>query len=180
MKRLMCLALFLVVASISATAARADSTNDFRVILNDPSCPSGANCVDLGYNGSFNLNGIIFWSPTPSPVPEGQTAACGSNFFSHCADIVLPYPLFPPDDNPLSLYGVAFWGGTITPGEDLTIGVSGTSLSLLLPANFECDNNACPNGIITLTPEPSTVLLLISGLLALAVFRRRFGTVSPA
>ncbi|MGH9717949.1 MAG: PEP-CTERM sorting domain-containing protein [Candidatus Acidiferrales bacterium] len=183
MKRVTCLALFIVALILSATVARADSTNDFRVILNDPTCPSGANCVDLGYNGQSGyvgiLNPVVFWSPTPSPIPQGQTAACSSNFFSHCLDLVAPYPLLPLND-PLSFYGVAFWGGTLTADEDLTIGVSGTSLSVQLPDNFECDNAACPNGIITLTPEPSAALLLLSGLVFLAVFRRRFRTPLPA
>lgn len=182
MKRLMCLAFFLVVAGISATAARADSTNDFRVILNDPSCPSTAFCVNIGSTGTgsetFTVsNPLVFYAP-PQPIPAGQTAACGST-----TDPSISCGLFTiPTTDPQTFLGVAFWGFTLGPNQDLTIGVTGTQLlSLNLPTGFQCDPvSACPNGIITLTPEPSTVLLLISGLLALAVSRRRFGTVSPA
>lgn len=176
------LALLLVVLGCAATSARADSTSDFRVILNDPSCPQGAYCAQLGYTGTAPVtytesNPLVFYAPEPIPVvPGGQTATCASDFFtgegSGCTVWAVPSTT---DAN--TFLGVAFWGTeTVDVGSGFTIGVSGTSLSLLLPANFECDDQACPNGVITLTPEPSTIVLLAGGLLFLAFFRKRFRT----
>lgn len=64
MKQLVRVALALLVLASFAAVAQADTTDttsstpgDFKVILNDPSCPSGTTCVDLGYDGSTPLLG---------------------------------------------------------------------------------------------------------------------------
>lgn len=179
MKHLARLGLAVLLLVTMACVARADSTsdtstapNDFKVILNDPSCSAGADCIQIGYTGQTDLTSLLFLAPNPIQIPAGQTAACGSNFFSQCL------VFFPGDgdgDADDFFYGILFFDGTITPGENLDIGVSGISdFSLVLPSGFECDNNACPDGILTFsTPEPSTVLLLSAGLLLLGIIRRR-------
>lgn len=168
----------LLLASV-ALVTRADSTsgtstapNDFKVILNDPSCSAGADCIQIGYTGQTDLDSLLFLAPNPIQIPAGQTAACGSNFFAQCL------VFFPGDgdgDADDFFYGILFFDGTITPGEGLDVGVSGISdFSLVLPSGFECENNACPDGILTFsTPEPSSLLLLIAGLVCLEFVRRR-------
>lgn len=180
---LMLLTSLAVVARADGTSATATSSNDFKVILNDPSCPSDAFCVDIGYGGSTTVNytvsnPLVINAP-PQPIPQGQTAACGST-----TDPSISCDVFAiPSGDPQTFLGVAFWGFSVSPDSpDLTVGVSGIQLLTLdLPAGYSCDPpSACPNGIITLTPEPSAAFLLMSGLLALAVFRKRFRAAVPA
>jgi len=160
-----------VVALADTTSGTSGSLNDFKVILNDPSCPDATICVDLGYDGQVNLPGLLFVAPSPVQIPAGQTAACGTNF-GMC---LVAFPGDGDGDSDDFFYGVLFLG-TITPGQDLTIGVSGISnFSLLLPNVAGLDCPSCTNGVInfTSTPEPSTVLLLVAGLLLLGVYSRR-------
>ncbi|MGH9685730.1 MAG: PEP-CTERM sorting domain-containing protein [Candidatus Acidiferrales bacterium] len=181
MKQLTRAGILLLLFAGLAAIARADDApatlNDFKVVLNDPSCPSGTICADIGYDGPSEyvsiLNPVVFWATSPVLIPEGQTAACSSNFLKNCAVAFPGNGEGNPADPFDYFYAVAYWGGTISQ-EDLDIGVSGlSSLALDLPANFECDNSACPNGVVTLTPEPPTVLLLISGLLLIGFLRRK-------
>ncbi|MGA9882384.1 MAG: PEP-CTERM sorting domain-containing protein [Candidatus Acidiferrales bacterium] len=182
MKQVTRAGIFLLLFMSLAAIARADDApatlNDFKVVLNDPSCPSGTICADIGYEGPSEyvsiLNPVIFVATSPVLIPAGQTAACSSDFLSNCAVIFPGNGEGNPTDPFDYFYAVAYWGGTISQQEDLDVGVSGlSSLALDLPANFECDDNACPNGVVTLTPEPPTVLLFVSGLLLLGFFRRR-------
>lgn len=172
-----------LVAVVRADDTPATST-DFKVILNDPSCPSDAFCVDLGYQGDTSVtytvsNPLVINAPA-QPIPQGQTAACGST-----TDPSISCSVFAiPTGDPQTFLGVAFWGFTVGPDQDLTVGVSGTQLlSLDLPSGYGCDttsgSSTCSNGVITLAPEPSTMLLLMSGLLALGFFRKRFKIVAP-
>jgi hypothetical protein len=172
-KQLMRVILVLMLFGVTAVASRADSTSDFRVILNDPSCtPAGTTCVAIGYDGTSEADGVLFLAPSPIQIPAGQTAACST-------DIGSCYVFFPGDGDGNSddyFYGVLFIGD-ITPGEDFDIGVNGlSSFSLLLPANFQCETaSQCANGVINLTatPEPPTILLLVLGLTFVAILRRR-------
>lgn len=185
MKLLARLGLVLMVFGVCAFAASADnvsatSSTDFRVILNDPSCQTGYTCVPIGYDGStqrtYNFwDPLLFLNPDPNPIPEGQTAACSSDVFAHCLDLLL-WNFHDPSDPIFA--GVAFWDGSLNPNEDLDIGVTGYGFSLFLPSNFECDGGGCSNGIINLTatPEPPTIFLLLGGLALLAILgRKRFG-----
>lgn len=177
MKQLVRVALaFLVLASFAAVA-QADTTDttsstpgDFKVILNDPSCPSGTTCVDLGYDGSTPLLGLLFLPPNPIQIPAGQTAACSTNFGT-CVTL----PGDGDGDSDDYFLGVLFIG-TINPGQDLTIGLSGdvSNFSLLLPQGIDCPT--CTNGLITFTPEPSAALLLLFGIAFLAIMKRRRAT----
>ena len=181
-KQLTRVILLLLLFGISAIAARADSSNDFRVILNDPSCPSTAFCVNIGViantSETYTASSPLVFDAQEA-IPPGQTVACGST-----VDPSIQCGVFtiPTGDDPTTFLGVAFWGFTIAPNEDLTIGVTGTDLLTLdMPAGYACDPvSACPNGVITLTPEPSALLLLMSGLLALAFFRKRFKPLETA
>jgi PEP-CTERM motif len=176
-KQLTRVVLLLMFFGITAIASRADSTNDFKVILNDPSCPTTAFCVDIGYTGTGTVtytasDPLVFNAPAQA-IPPDQTVACGSTI-----DPSIQCGVFTiPTGDPTTFLGVAFWGFTVSPDQgDLTVGLTGTDLLMLdLPSGYACDPpSACPNGIITLTPEPSTVLLLMSGLLGLAFLRKRF------
>jgi len=173
MKQVTRVVLLLMIFGVTAIASRADSTSDFRVILNDPSCtPAGTTCVTVGYDGKNDADGVLFLAPSPIQIPAGQTAACSTNIGS-C------FVFFPGDGDGNSddyFYGVLFIGN-ITPGEDFDIGINGLSnFSLLLPANFQCETaSQCANGVINLTatPEPPTVLLFVVGFMFIAVVRRR-------
>jgi hypothetical protein len=172
MKRLTRAALMVLLFAAFAIVARADSVasssgglSDFRVIFNDPTCPSGYNCVDLGYDGTTSLSHLLFLAPTPIPIPAGQTAACGSNF----AKCLVFFPGDGDGDADDYFFGVLFLG-TINPG-DFNIGVSGISdFSLVLPQGIDCPS--CTNNLITFTPEPSAALMLFCGLALLGIIRR--------
>jgi hypothetical protein len=173
------LAVLLAIFGVAAVAVRADSApvsstglSDFRVILNDPTCPSGTNCVDIGVTGN-NLPFLFFAPPTPIQIPAGQTAACDTNF-GKCK------VFFPGDgdgDHDDYFYGVLFYdfsGGPLALGQDLNIGVSGISnFQLMVPAGIQCEpGQPCQNGIIDFAPEPSTMLLLLAGLPLFVILRR--------
>jgi hypothetical protein len=177
--KLLRFALFLFMFAGIAAVAHADTTDgtsstpgDFKVILNDPSCPSGTTCVDLGYDGSTPLLGLLFLPPNPIQIPAGQTAACGTNFGT-CFTL----PGDGDGDSDDYFLGVLFIG-TINPGQDLTIGLSGSvsDFSLLLPQGFSCAT--CTNGLITFTPEPSAALLLLFGLAFLVIMRQKRAAAS--
>jgi len=177
--------LLLMVFGVTAIAAHADSTNDFQVILNGPDpCPTTAFCVNIGANDNelqtyTESDPLVFYAPA-QPIPPGNTVTCSLNGLA--ADVDCGPFLIPSSSDPQEFLGVAFWGFTLQPNEDLTVGVIGSSLLTLdLPEGYSCDPiSACPsNGTIVLTPEPSAVLLLVIGLLALAVFRKRFRALVP-
>lgn len=166
------LAGIIAVAHADTTDGTSSTPGDFKVILNDPSCPSGTTCVDLGYDGSTPLLGLLFLPPNPIQIPAGQTAACSTNFGT-C--VTLPGDGDGDDDD--FFLGVLFIG-TINPGQDLIIGLSGavSNFSLLLPQGIDCPT--CTNGLITFTPEPSAALLLLFGIAFLAIMLRRRAAAS--
>jgi hypothetical protein len=179
MKQLTRVILSLVLVGCCAIIARADSVSDssnslgdFKVILNDPSCPSGTTCVPVGYDGSSETFSVLFLAPSPIQIPAGQTAACSTNF----GKCLVFFPGDGDGDRDDFFYGVLFLG-EITPDEDFDIGISGLSnFSLVLPNDFSCENESqCANGIIDFAaaPEPSTLLLLLAGLPLFAILRRR-------
>ncbi len=179
MKQLTRIFLSLVLIAGGAVIARADSapvtsssSSDFKVILNDPTCPAGTDCVALGYTGTTDTLAVLFLAPTPIQIPAGQTAACSTNF----GQCLVFFPGDGDGDADDYFFGVLFVGA-VTPGEDFDIGISGLSnFSLLLPSDFSCENESqCANGIIDFatTPEPSTVLLLAMGLVFLGILRRK-------
>lgn len=188
MKRLAQFACLLMIFGIVAVAAHADSTTgtvappDPKVILNDPACPEGAYCVDLTFIGTdspesgssetFGPDNPLEFT-TPSPFPNGLSYTCGSDTFANCNTIVTQTP-------PIDFNGVYFWNGTLTVGSTYTIGSQGGPLLLNLPSDFSC-SQGCSNGIIELTPEPSTAILYFLGFgLLFACTKRRFGFSSQA
>lgn len=176
----MILASLALATRADSTSLRSSSLNDFKVILNDPSCPSGTICVELGYDGPASSRTVNFVLPTPLQIPAGQIAACGTNFGScqvHCEGV--------SDCDAGDYVDKIQFHGVFTSDEDLDIGISGLSdFSLVLPSDFSCENaSQCANGIINFatTPEPSAVLLLAAGLLVLGVLRRKhFGASTAA
>lgn len=174
-------ACLLMVWGIVAVAAHADSTTtttsttaDPTIILNDPSCPDGAYCVDLTFVGNGDVqagtqqtfdssNPLEF--TTPYPFPNGLSYTCSSDTFANCNTIVTAAP-------PIDLNGVYFWNGTLTVGNTYTIGSQGGPLLLDLPSDFTC-TVGCSNGVIDLTPEPGTIILFAIGFLFLLGFTAR-------
>ncbi len=185
MKRVAQLACLLVICAVAAVAAHADSTTttstntDPRVILNDPACPEGAYCVNLTYTGDGSAtytedDPLEFLAPTP--LPNGLDYTCGSTTDENisCATIITQPP-------PVSFLGVYFWGMSLSPGQVVTLGALGGPVSFDLPENFSCTDGGCSDGIIELTPEPSTAILFAIGLaFLLAGTKRRFGLFDRA
>jgi hypothetical protein len=176
LSRFLCL---LALLGGSAVAAFADPMDpgaiaDPSVILDDPSCPAGAFCVDLMYSGpttTFTLsNPLQFLVPNPPgeyPIPPIYT--CSTNFFPY-----LGLPLVTL--NPLEFHGCDFYG-TVSQGQPFTISAAGGPVELMLPdPDWTCTTEACPNNIISLTPEPSSAVLLMIGLACVVgMSGRRFG-----
>lgn len=188
MKRVAQLVCMLMVWGIVAVAAKADTSStlpagDPKVILNDPSCPQGAYCVNLTYTGdgpaTFTSDDPLFFQ-APQPFPNGLSYTCGSDSPDILCQVIVSQP--PP---PVSFLGAYFWGAgdglTLSPGEVVTVGSQGGYLALDLPENFACTDGGCANGIIELTPEPSTAILYLLGFgLLFACTKRRFGFSSLA
>lgn len=184
MKRVAQFACLLMVWGMMSAVAHADSTTtttsttpaDPTIILNDPSCPDGAYCVNLTFIGTgdqqagaqqtFDSSNPLEFT-TPYPFPNGLSYTCSSDTFANCNTIVTGAP-------PIDLNGVYFWNGTLTVGNTYTIGSQGGPLLLDLPSDFTC-TDGCANGVISLTPEPGTVILFAIGFLFLIGFTgRRF------
>ncbi|HEX5425946.1 MAG TPA: hypothetical protein VFW94_20525 [Candidatus Acidoferrales bacterium] len=184
MKRVAQFACLLMILGIVAVAAHADSTTgtvappDPKVILNDPSCPQGAYCVNLTYTGrasaTYTSDDPLEFL-TPQPVPDGLSYTCGSDTPSITCQVIVSQP------PPVQFLGAYFWGMTLSPGEVVTIGSQGGYLDLDLPSDFVCTDGGCTNGVIDLTPEPSTAILYFLGFgLLFACTKRRCGFSSQA
>ena len=172
----------LAILGTSAVAAQAHTPidsgsliSDPRVILNDPSCPTGAYCVDLLYIGpTLTVGPFPFHTPfvlsTPSPDPVPPIYTCGSNIF----DVSLPTGTI-TSFRPLrgTFTGCDFWDGTITSGETVTLSAAGGPVQFTLPTGFSCPDGGCSDGIIDLSPEPAAALLYMTGLIFLAGLGRR-------
>ena len=185
MKRVAQLACLLMIWGVVAVAAHADSTTagsstapDPKVILNDPSCPEGAYCVNLTFTGdgstTYTQDDPLQFS-APQPFPNGLSYTCGSDSPDiMCQVIVSQTP-------PVTFLGTYFWGMTLSPGQVVTVGSQGGYLQLDLPTDFACTDGGCVNGVIELTPEPSTAILYFIGFaLLFAYTKRRFGFSSQA
>lgn len=167
---------FVIPAHASVTGIDPSSIiNDPTIELDDPSCPSGAFCVDLTYTGPstfFFLPPLIFSVRNPPgefPVPPVYT--CESNIFA----VNLALPLFSKSE----FTGCLFDLGELTHNEPLTISSLGGPVELTLPNNFSCPS--CSDGTINLSPEPGTAILYVSGLLCLVgIIRKRFRADSRA
>lgn len=180
MKRVAQFACLLMVWGIMSVVTHADSTTttsttpaDPKIILNDPACPDGAFCVDLTFTGETSTaytssNPLEFL--TPAPVPDGLNYTCASTTDPSiaCATILTQPP-------PVTLLGAYFWNFELSPGQVVTIASQGGPLQLDLPADFSC-SDGCSDGVISLTPEPGTIILYAIGFLFLLGFAgRRFG-----
>jgi hypothetical protein len=169
------LGLFIILGG-SATQVYADATpmdassaiGDPRIIVQDPSCPVGAYCVDLTYTGPsmfFLFDPLVFSVPNPPgeyPVPPIYT--CESNVFL----VNLALPIFSHSE----FTGCLFDLGYLTQNEPLTISSLGGSVELTLPPNFSCPS--CSDDIIDLSPEPGTAILYLTGLIFLIAFCRKY------
>lgn len=180
----------LLILGISAVATKAQTAApDPGIFLDDPSCPSGVYCVDLTYDGTSPLTIAPFLSSFPPPTPfnvsvpdpPGSYSAlpplytCNSNIFSTS----LPTGTLSLTPGDSAFTGCDFWGGTINPGTPgmptvLTLYAVGGPVELAVPEDFSC-SGSCSDGIAYLgpTPEPSTALLYLTGILCLVVFGRR-------
>jgi hypothetical protein len=178
--------LLLVIFGATAIAARAQTSidprtfTDPRVILNDPSCPSGAFCIDLSYTGNPKEFTLLPFGPLQFLVP-------GSGYpnpfeYSCSEDIPLfrgsPAFTFPglPVDRRGKFHGCDFFG-YIAPGT-FTIAVLGGPVVLELPPGFSCTDANCSDGEIPLTknyvtPEPDTLFLYLTGLILVLAFTRK-------
>ena len=181
MKKLMCVACFLIVFGSAAMATHAQTpvdpfAGDSHVILNGPD-PCGMvekYCVDLTYTGTGT--GFFFLAPpTPLPGPPPETCAA-DNFRCKAID----GPCLPLSLKEGCFYGFLFydfmgdWGQV--PGDadfslytnsPITLSLAGTSLV--------CTGVGCDGPDVTFTPEPGTALLYMTGLALLVGFgRKRF------
>jgi hypothetical protein len=182
--RVLCL---VTLVGFCAVVARGDATApDPHAVLNSDPCPVLADsvCIAVNYTGPSYfvtiLDPLLFLVPG-GPVPANPPAyTCSTDLgpFAQCAPIENIFH-FPPPPN--EFFGFAFWGFYLT---DTTydVAVAGGPISLDLPDDFTCDPSTpgCSDGGdgITLTPEPGTGVLFVSGLilLGLAGFaRKRFG-----
>lgn len=168
--------LLLVLLAGAAMAARADvtpvdlgsSSNDFKIILNDPTCTPGPSCFAFDYNGTSPTTSIAFSVAPPGyvPIPSGQMANCSTDLLNWTCYVVNStgnfnsvtfYDKFPPND------AISSGSGTFT------VQLSGLpSIDLIVPSYLTCDPaTPCPGGIadIAATPELPTFALFGTGLL---------------
>ena len=176
LSRVLCLLALLGGPAVAAFADPIDPSAiaDPSIRLDDPVCPAGAFCIDLSYSGptmTFTLaHPLEFLVPNPPgayPIPPIYT--CSTNFFPY-----LGLPLLTFD--PLEFHGCDFYG-TVKSGEAFTISAAGGPVNLSLPdPDWACTSQACPNGIVSLTPEPSSAVLCMIGLVCLfGLSGRRYG-----
>jgi hypothetical protein len=154
-----------------AVVTRADATstvpiNDPTFHFNDPTCVSGPDCLVLTYTGPTGFVPILtFLTPTPDliPVPltpPPTTYSCSSNVFLLCE--VLDNGFFCPTKY---FCGVSYQLGFLTAGETVTLSSNEPLPAFVLPADL-------------VTPEPTTALLFVTGLLLLFLVgfaRKRLG-----
>lgn len=175
MKKLAQIVCFLIIFGSLAAVAHAQDT-DALIRIDDPTCTPGPGCVVLEYTGPtetipvFTLDPLTFLVSNPpgsypDPAPPNNYN-CGSDFFA--VSLAIALPPFDPDE----FFGCLFTGGTITNGDLYSISISGADIpiNLSLGNDFECapsDPLSCSGDMFTVdpTPEPSTALLYMSGLL---------------
>jgi hypothetical protein len=180
----------LVGLGISAIAAHAQT--DALIRIDDPLCTVGPNCVILEYTGptvSLPNAGppadLFFVLPVTNPpgsVPDPMPPSninCGGDVFSTAIPIT--------NAGATEFFGCIFTGGTLT--NDGLYSFSDVGATSNIP--FTVSNNlwkcapgdSCTQADISInfTPEPSTYVLFMTGLLLFALSgfaRKRFGAAS--
>jgi hypothetical protein len=176
-----------------SAVAKADGLADPRIIVDGPGDPAvydGAGPLDLTFSATgFDL-GFIYQPDGSSPsdpsgpnlnslvidlseVPVGDVFQCNSDIWVECSLGVIGV-----DQDGTLVYAISFddlFPGTNTPGE-------GGPCQNNTPAGGTCPGFLAPEQTFDaalITPEPSTVLLLVGGLIPLVAFgRKRRKTVS--
>jgi hypothetical protein len=158
-------------ASFAAQAAvtpvdLGSSSNDFRIILNDPTCSGGPGCIQLSYSGPPTFF-LFFPADPPFTVTPSNPPGCGTNIVDwKCRPIVVGGTF-----DGVLFYDDIFEGihliTSINGGFDLEL--SGLpSIDLGLPNGVQCvPASSCPSDVadIVTTPELPTFALFGTGLL---------------
>ncbi len=182
--RLLCVAILLATGiSVATSAAKADGV-DPRIIVNSDGDnpvsyngigplveafdPSGFS-IDFVYTGTKPLNALLFLL---TDVPIADTFQCLSNVWEHCifgpvpslGDVDESFSDF-DGDNPTVTFAFLLFGG---PGQCQSDGGAGGV----------CPGSLQPNATFGVTedvntPEPSTILLLVAGMLPMLFLTRK-------
>lgn len=194
---------FLIIFGSSAIAAHAQTplgpsggAGDPRIILPD-ACPADAYCANLMTNSTgitiaacpggdlalaLGLCPDLFLKVATGPISVPPIWTCSSDYAA--GPPVVGFLQSAPNGtlSPLTFTGCAFADGSIPGGTTISIAVEGfggvppPAVTFVIPAGF------VDAGMdITLSPEPGTSLLFMSGLLLIGFFaRKRFGTTSSS
>jgi hypothetical protein len=182
--RLLCV---LVVLGTSAIAARAQT--DALIRIDDPLCSVGPNCVILEYTGPTvtlpNPADLFFVLPVTDPpgmVPDPATPSninCGGDVFSTAVPIT--------NAGSTEFFGCIFTGGTLTNDGLYSFSDVGATSNIPFTVSgtlWKCaPGDSCSQKDITIafSPEPSSYVLFMTGLLLFALSgfaRKRFGAAS--
>jgi len=185
---------FLIILGSSATAAHAQ---DPRIVVPD-ACPANAYCANLTTGGTaitipecgasilggdvklaLGLCTDLFLGVATGPISVPPFWTCYSDYSAGVGfQQFAPNGTFPP----LKFTGCAFADGSLPANTTISIAVEGLggapppAVTFVIPPGFD---NAGSD--ITLSPEPGTSLLFMSGLLLISlavIVRKRFGTTS--
>jgi len=173
----------LILFGISAIAAKAQTPVDPHETLNkpDPACPSGDFCADLVWEGGTeHVPSLTFLVPNPpGELAENPPIySCSTNVFTMCKandnSSVIP-PVIGTE-----IFSFQFYGGNplLTDGDTFIYFTDQPIGELILPAGLcPISDPECSLGtMITLSPEPGTSLLYMTGLVFLVAFTtKRFG-----
>jgi len=164
--KLRSLLLFALILLIPAGLAHATPVGDPSVIINRTTLDSTpftglfqvtlvSGTANIVFENALNVDITQLTIQFQVPLPTGVNT-CSSDIFAHCGVNAVSFD----SHTDLLTEDFVFTGGSISPDELFTFSAVGFT-------------NANPNVIISSTPEPGTMVLLLTGALPLIGFGRR-------